>query len=247
MPAETSSCSLPEADRPAHFRVLLFGDSNIWGYDPQSGLQQPDRASVRLGQMHPDWELTVSGQNGRSFSSRDPLSAEDGSRQIGPLLRRFQSLDAVIIALGANDARRMNCQSAQAWQASMELFLHALQDALYGLQERDGKVPPVLLVSPPLIPDCALSAMDCRIFYGESGQSILKAAQSITEKMARRYGMQVLRADAIGLYGGCTDGIHLDADGHRILAEGISAAVEQMIKQTAVPESLPHGRKEGYL
>lgn len=222
--ADTKADHKPE-HRPK--RILLFGDSNIWGYNPLDGSQQPNRASVRIAQMRSEWTLAADGQNGRFLFCRDPFCDTDGSKQIKRVLERLPDQDVIVIALGANDARRSINQSIDAWKASLERFLSALEQAIFECCPK--KRPQVLLVGPPLIAQSAMTSMDTRIFYGQSGQTILQAAQPAIEKAAAARGMHALRADRIGLYGGNTDGIHLDRIGHEKLAEGIVDAVDKLI------------------
>lgn len=204
--------------------VLIFGDSNTWGYDWRDGSRIADRFTRLMQQEKPEWTVLEEGMNGRLFSCRDPWCDADGSRQIDAVIRKHPHLDWIVIALGANDARRMYSSTSEQWKQSMRVFLDALEEAI-GRYCSDPKLK-VLLVSPPIISKRASHSELCQIFFGESGQRILSEAGAILEDEAEKLGMHALRADRIGLTGNDEDGVHLEVPMHARLARAIVNAID---------------------
>lgn len=134
------------ADRKNRKRILIFGDSNTWGWDPQTEDQRHDRFVERLRSDCPEYEILEEGMNGRVLDGPGYLGPESGSASIRKAIERNLPLDLIVIALGSNDARRMYSPSIRVWKANLDTFLNALNAARTLCPHT-----PVLLVSPPLL------------------------------------------------------------------------------------------------
>lgn len=107
-------------------RILCFGDSNTYGYDPRSYLgdrypaevRWPDRLARTTG-----WEICNLGQNGREIPDTAPA---------------FPPYDRLVVMLGSNDLLRPGATAAGV-SARMERFLQGLSHVL-------------LIAPPPMAP-----------------------------------------------------------------------------------------------
>lgn len=73
-------------------RILCFGDSNTWGFDPRSPFGDRYPPDVRwTGQLGPRYQILECGQNGR----RIPANSSS--------IHLPQPLDALVVLLGTND------------------------------------------------------------------------------------------------------------------------------------------------
>lgn len=203
-------------------RILIFGDSNTWGYDAHDGSRQPDRFTRLIQRHHPEWTIIEEGMNGRLLSSRDPRCFEAGDRQIEAAIARSYPLDLAVIALGANDARRMNAQTTDEWKRHLDVFLSALQNA----QKRYGPFQ-ILLVSPPLISSHAEYPDEVRFVFGESGQKIIQQSQKIIRQAALEHDWLSLISSDIGLEGAPFDGIHFETFQHQRMASALEEKIVQ--------------------
>lgn len=103
-------------------RILCFGDSNTYGYDPRSYLGDRYPAEVRWTDQlarAAGWEICNLGQNGQEIPDTAPA---------------FPPYDWLVVMLGSNDLLRPGAAAAGV-SARMEQFLRGL--------------PRVLLVAPP--------------------------------------------------------------------------------------------------
>lgn len=99
-------------------RILCFGDSNTYGYDPRScfggryGTEDrwPDLLAKQTG-----WEIIHAGANGREIP-RNPYALR--------LLNRHAPVDIFLVMLGTNDL--LQGASAKEAAALMEAFLQPL-------------------------------------------------------------------------------------------------------------------------
>ena len=102
-------------------KILCYGDSNTWGYDPRSWFgSRYDAPWPELVAEKTGWQVLNEGENGREI----PVAVE-----VYPM-----DTDLLIVMLGTNDLLRG--RSAEAAASRMETFLA-------------GTEIPCLLVAPP--------------------------------------------------------------------------------------------------
>ena len=185
-------------------RLLCYGDSNTYGYDPRSYLGGRYPESVRWTALLREygWDVINRGENGRSIPRGD-----------GEIKAAVQSLcreEADILAdmLGSNDLLQPSHPSARECAEQMDRFLATL---LYA----DGLDKPrkVLLVAPPPM------ALGDWVQDEETVAASHRLAECY-EDTARLLGIGF--ADAGGWGVGLTyDGVHFSETGHLAFAEGM--------------------------
>lgn len=180
-------------------RLLCFGDSNTWGYDPRSPFGSQYPADVRWTGLlqSAGWEIANCGQNGLSIPRGAQLPA------VRDLLRRVPS-DVTTVMLGSND---LLC-GATADETAERM------DALLRRMKEDAPDTRILLIAPPpmrlgdWVPTPALVNESMRL-----GGAYRRIAD----------GLGVAFADAgewgVGL---CFDGVHFSSEGHAAFAAGLS-------------------------
>ncbi|MBF0579329.1 hypothetical protein IM774_05965 [Erysipelotrichaceae bacterium RD49] len=216
-------------------KIAVFGDSNTWGFDPRTGLRQKARFVDLLQKDHPDWQIIDDGLNGRLLDSQDPYFYDlSGSRQIERFTKQAAPYDLLVIALGANDARRMFHRSLSSWTQSFERFAVGCKKANQQACRRFGRTAPILFVEPPAIPDGLRNNYEAIGSYGEDGIAILKTCGKIMQKVAKQEGFYVLEVQNAGLTGGMVDGIHLDQNGHALMARLLGQKIEQLLQAALI-------------
>jgi len=201
----------------ASHAILCFGDSNTWGAVPGGSdrfprdVRWPGVLQRLLGAGH---YVVEEGLNGRTATLEHPwVDGRSGRPYLLPCCRSHAPLDLVIIYLGTNDlAERYNLSAADVAQACASL-VKVVQAAECG---RDGRTPPVLLVSPPPIRATGPHAAEYELMAAKSrtlGARFAEAAEAV--------GAELLDLDGIVSYA-AHDPIHLEADGHRAVAEAIA-------------------------
>lgn len=173
-------------------RILCFGDSNTYGFDPRSYLGDryaaEDRWTDILAKKTP-WEVINAGANGREIP-RNPYALR--------LLSQHAPVDVFLVMLGTNDL----LQGASASEAAgrMEAFLNPLLP----------HCKTILLVSPPpmkrgaWVPTDALAAESLQL--AEAYQAL---AQKLGIPFADTRGWNIELA---------FDGVHFTGEGHHTFA-----------------------------
>ena len=179
-------------------KILCFGDSNTYGYDPRSFLDDRYPADVRWTDAlarDTGWAVLNAGQNGREI----PCRPTEISR-ITELVSR-EAPDILVVMLGSNDLLCHPDFGAEQTAERMEAFLRALPSVR------------ILLVSPPPMQRGAWVCEE-RLLTESARLAVQYAA------LARK--LDISFADA-GQWGVelTFDGVHFSEAGHRAFAAGL--------------------------
>ena len=94
--------------------ILCFGDSNTWGFIPESILEpQPRRhphdvrwTGVLARELGSGFQIIAEGQNGRTTVHDDPFAtARNGKLVLPAILESHKPLDLVVLMIGTNDLK----------------------------------------------------------------------------------------------------------------------------------------------
>ena len=179
-------------------RILCFGDSNTFGYDPRSYFGSRYPAGVRWTGLLQGmgWEVANCAQNGLCIPRAPQFPA------VTDLLRRVAA-DAVTVMLGSNDL--LNGATAGETAERMEALLRRMK-------EDAGGADILLIAPPPMRPGGWVQTQEP---VEES-----KRLGGLYRALADELG--VAFADA-GEWGVALtfDGVHFSPEGHAAFAEGL--------------------------
>lgn len=137
--------------------ILCYGDSNTYGYEPVTGVRYPEeiRWPCRLKKLLEEeapgenWRVVEEGCNGRTCSVTPPDEEwKDGRPYLKACLNSHKPIDWVVLMLGSNDMKAMFKASPEQIAAGIRGMLQTIAEFL---DEKQGYVPNVLLISPPLV------------------------------------------------------------------------------------------------
>jgi lysophospholipase L1-like esterase len=181
--------------------IVLFGDSNTWGYVPGANgeryprdIRWPGRLADALGAR---WEVIAEGLNGRTATIDRPDSeGRNGLPYLLPCLHSHAPVDLVVIFLGTNDVNYVADERVVGCVARLVKIVRTSEAG------PGGAAPEMLVVCPPPFDGHALGPsfreqLDCPLIEAPPYR-------------------------AVG-----DDVEHLDAEGHAALA----AAVEERVRR----------------
>ena len=192
-------------------KILCYGDSNTWGYDPRGGGWDEYRypGQVRwTGILEGQYGISVvnEGENGRTIPGTRYARAA-----LKEILRRNRDADAVTVMLGSND---LLCgypmmTAKETARRMYRLFEDVEEWNLFRAPEKK-----ILLIAPPIvrIEGEAMLARESDHF-AVCFREAAKAAG--TDFLAPRLGPEDL----------AFDGVHLSEAGHKTMAEQIRDAL----------------------
>lgn len=211
-------------------RIVCFGDSNTWGFNPKSGGRFPEGirwTSIMGSRLGDEYVVIEEGLCGRTTVWDDKIeNVASGKSYIATSINTHYPFDLIIIMLGTNDlkSRFSVCSEDIAKSAASLAKCVLLHD--YKFIE-NSKIPKVLLVSPIHVGDC--------IFDTESGYMMCSDAYEKSKGFAGHYkkyadilGIDFLDA-ALYANPSSSDYLHIDKDGQQNLAIAMTKKVKEII------------------
>lgn len=195
-------------------RIVCFGDSNTYGYDPRSYLDDRYPEPVRWTALleAAGWDIVNEGENGRCIPQRH--------RDVDMLFQAIHrtKADVVVIMLGSNDLLQRPATSAETCTERMERFLTML------LEEASALCDIVLIAPPPM-------KLGAWVNDAETLEESHRLA-GYYEVLAQRLEIPFADAGAWDVEL-AFDGVHFSENGHRVFADGIQKTLEQVISSNA--------------
>ncbi|MES0884414.1 GDSL-type esterase/lipase family protein [Roseibium sp. SCP14] len=218
-------------------RVLVFGDSNTWGWNPiEEGFPAGRHADdVRYGgvldKALPNAKVVVDGFVGRrtNIDGRGEIGLVDasdfnGAKALPDSIARNMPLDLVVVMLGVNDLQDgVGRSPEEVAKAAFELA---------GIVQGSEKpvftkypAPKVLIVAPPALDDTSATPLSGLFKAGEEPSRQLGG---LFAAEAERTSVPFFDASQIVTSVG-VDGIHMTAENHKALGEALAPVVNEML------------------
>ena len=203
--------------------ILAFGDSNTWGLVPGSKTLERFSWYTRwtgiLQEKCEGTRIIEEGLCGRTTVFEDELRpGRKGLSLLPIILETHRPIDAAVIMLGTNDCKSVYGASAYTIGKGMELCLNELMKYL----------PPekILLVSPILLgDDVYLPQKDPE--FSRNSVSVSHGLKDVYADIALHQGTAFLAASDFAEADNA-DSEHLNAVGHRCLADAIYGKLHEM-------------------
>lgn len=188
-------------------KILCYGDSNTFGYDPRlgtSGRLPKEARWTGILDMIPGVSVVNEGLNGRTFPT-----ARGAFRYLNRILEDHADADVVTVMLGTNDLFMIRHVSAEAIAERARTMFEQVP-ALCG--------PRTILICPPY-PDTLQDNYYERILYAAAQLPSHLAVE------AEDAGARFLNAGEWGIpqY---ADDVHFTEEGHRIFAARLAEALK---------------------
>lgn len=213
--------------------VLFFGDSNTYGFDPESraaGTGERFAADVRwcgvaARELGSSWHVIEEGLNGRTTVHEDPYRLTtylSGGMLLPTLLKSHLPLDAVVIMLGANDLKPVYSLGLADIARGMAVLAEAIKEFPW---PSSASCPQILLVSPPPLTHAATQGLLAE--FDARSIALSEQLADAYRQVAELESCDFLDAGKVAQVGSF-DGVHLDADGHHALGLAIAAKLREM-------------------
>ena len=190
-------------------KLICYGDSNTYGYDPRSYLTARYPKDVRwTGLLPQDWTVINWGMNGREIPSD---SCWD---DLNTMLEQEAPVDVMTVMLGTNDLLQHHRWSPEEVSRRMADFLLYLKQ-LPVL----SRTKLVLIAPPPMV----------RGTWANSELELERSRQLTNCYTELAHRLNVLYADAADWKVPLAyDGVHFLPEGHQAFAAGLTAFLTQL-------------------
>ena len=209
-------------------RIVCFGDSNTWGYNPVDGSRHVNRWTRVLQQLRPADEIIEAGLNGRTITAYDDKEPALHGMTALPIVMQSQNpVDIVVVMLGTNELKNYLNYSAKRISEGLEVMVKWLKNPYNWYLSTP---PQILLVSPIKVhPEIATRP---EALYSNMGQHAVTQSEYLpmfVEQLAAAYQVAYLDAGTVA-EPSVADYIHMDEESHQSLGKAIAERIEQMIE-----------------
>ena len=214
--------------------ILIYGDSNTWGYDSARYVPEAD-AFQRMTEterwpgivrsiLGPEYNIIENALNGRTVVWDDPYFPDhNGQKGLKTALDVNAPLDLVVLALGCNEMKVFFNLSADMIAFGMEKLIKECRVPYFGYP-----VPKVLLIAPaPTHPDIGKLRSGSRFPEGTYEKSLQLG--SAYKKVAERYGCGFIDCAELDFEINTVDGLHYSVADHAKLGPVAAAKIKEML------------------
>lgn len=203
-------------------RILCFGDSITWGYNPanQMRMNEDERwTGVLENGLGNDYTVIEEGLNGRTTVWDDPLKGpyKNGLKYLIPCLASQKPLDLVILLLGTNDMKKRFSMPATEIARGINVLVEVIMKSMSGIE---GSSPKILLLTPPYLNGVTKFDDEYRNSYNKS-----QKLPDYIKKIADNHDCYYLDISKI-VVASKIDGVHLDVDEQQKLGEAVLKKVQ---------------------
>lgn len=194
-------------------RILCFGDSNTYGYNPHNG-NRYDKNTRWTGVLQKlageNYEIVEAGGNNRTAFSDNP----DGLQFTGyKLLPEYlkENYETIILAIGINDLQIFYNPAIEEFENGIRFFVSIAAEQARGSN--------LILLSPSHINENILKS-NFRFLFDEISIEKSKKITLIYEKIAKEYNCKLLDLNKL-VNTSKIDGLHYEAEEHKKIAESV--------------------------
>lgn len=215
--------------------ILCYGDSNTWGFIPQSDHTLPKKRYPRAirwpgalqALLGDDYHIIEEGLNSRTTNlDHAPPPDRNGKNYLPPCLYTHAPIDLVILALGGNDTKTYFNRTAEDIKNGLAELVDIIQSSKYGI---DLTQAPKVLIITPAIPYAFIEE-----FEDENGVSFLQGAVKKSEQLISLYETLAQEKNCYYLdlskevLPSKIDGVHYDKSAHLKCAEMLAAKIQSV-------------------
>ena len=211
-------------------RILCYGDSNTWGFIPGSGKRYPHHirwTGVLSEILGAEYDILVDGISGRTTVWENPLAlCRNGLEGLGYGLLRAKPIDLVILMLGTNDLYHTDSFGYYRGLSMIARRILGANEFYHDSSRIFPDSPKLLLISPvALHPEIGKLRPELNLGdkYDESCRFPF-----YTKMLADELHVPWIDAAQFAKASD-VDGLHLDPESHRKLAEAIAETVSSIL------------------
>lgn len=205
--------------------IVIYGDSNTWGFEPAVGRRYPHDqrwGGVLRHALGSAYWVNEEGLNGRTTVHPDPVDGEykNGYATLEAILHTHKPIDLLVFLLGTNDLKARFTVSPQEIAMSMGRLVKLAKRTETGL---DGQSPRILLMAPAKL--APLEGTIYETIFGSQAQ-----AKSYELGKYYREQAQLLDVDFIDVsehvVSSTVDGIHWELSEHSKLGFVVAKSIQ---------------------
>lgn len=204
-------------------KVLCFGDSNTYGFIPQSGLRY-DKNTRWTGVLQAlcgsDFSIIEAGCNNRTAFVDNPAGAEQTGYKILPEYFTKDYFDIVVLAIGINDLQLFFKPTLKEFEQGIEKLIKITKDLSPNAK--------IILVCPSKLDLAGIKSDVFSFQFDEISVEKSYHLPQIYKKLAEKHACKLVDLNEIAKVSPL-DGLHFSAESHKTIAENLYKNLKQTI------------------
>lgn len=204
-------------------KVLCFGDSNTYGFIPQSGLRY-DKNTRWTGVLQAlcgsDFSIIEGGCNNRTAFVDNPAGAEQTGYKILPEYFTKDYFDIVVLAIGINDLQLFFKPTLKEFEQGIEKLIKITKDLSPNAK--------IILVCPSKLDLAGIKSGVFSFQFDEISVEKSYHLPQIYKKLAEKHACKLVDLNEIAKVSPL-DGLHFSAESHKTIAENLYKNLKQTI------------------
>lgn len=215
-------------------RILCYGDSNTYGYQPENGERYSEKIrwtgilSNRLGKRYVVIEEGLNNRTTALEPEGEPWRS--GLLYLEPCLRSHIPVDVFILMLGSNDMKIVFHQTPESIGNHLRLLIREIR-RISKEKNPQGRECKILLISPIRISEKLLQKDETGEFGGMWAIELSRKLSPVYEKIAKEEQCYYLDGATV-TEPSQVDGLHLSPEGHRKMAEAIEEKILEICEKS---------------
>ncbi len=203
-------------------RILCYGDSNTFGYNPQNCGRYPksQRWTGILSELLPDCEIIEEGMNNRTGFFKNPDGLEfSGGEYFSTILRNYENIDLYIIAVGTNDAQFFYKLDEDIARKGMQNYIDSVREV--------NENTKILIIPPVRIKENILNG----IFKMQFDKKSIETSENVFpvyEQVAKENNCFYFDFNKIASPSE-KDGLHYANESHKLIAQSLAEFIKSNI------------------
>lgn len=211
--------------------ILCYGDSNTYGYNPETGFRYPyeQRWTSILQKNLGDSAIVIpEGLNGRTTCFEDQIRpGRNGAVYLDPCLHTHGPIDLVVLMLGTNDMKiRFQATPTDIGKGIDRLIKMIL--SITPQKREDGTPSKILLMSPPYLGENLCDIPSGEEMGYQRGIEYSRRLAPIYEEWARFHQINFLDAAKCAKVSEL-DACHLTVQSHKTLGEMVTKKCREIL------------------
>ena len=194
-------------------KILCFGDSNTFGYNPNNGSRYNENSrwtGILKNLCKNNYEIIEAGCNNRTAFSNNPNGMQFTGYKVLPEYLK-EIYDTIIFAIGINDLQKFYNPTLEEFETGIENLIKKIRESLPNCN--------IIILSPSHITENILNS-NFRFMFNQTSIEKSKQITPIYEKIANEYNCKFLDLNKIVIPSEI-DGLHYEVEEHKKIAQSI--------------------------
>ena len=204
-------------------KILCFGDSNTYGFIPQSGLRYDKNTrwtGILQSLCRNELEVIEAGCNNRTAFVDNPAGAEQTGYKILPEYFTKDYFDIVVLAIGINDLQLFFRPTLEEFEQGIEKLIKITKDLSPNAK--------IILVCPSKLDLAGIKSGVFSFQFDEISVEKSYHLPQIYKKLAEKHARKLVDLNEIAKVSPL-DGLHFSAESHKTIAENLYKNLKQTI------------------